>query len=68
MDFKIFETGHNGLKFGIEEDLPEVGCYLLVFENGKSIKDYLQNDVLMCKEIAFQDYSIPIDAWKAKEK
>ena len=48
----------------IEPDLPDVGVYLYVYENGKCVRDFLQNDVLTCIEVAFQDYGVPRGKWR----
>ena len=65
MALKKFETMHNGLVFKIEEDYPEVGAYLYIYQNGKCIKDSLQNDVTLCKELAFEEYGVPLGSWKS---
>lgn len=67
MEFKIFEAKKNKLEFRIEEDLPEVGAYLYVFKDGKCIKDYLQNDVTICKTQAFEEYGILLNEWSKKK-
>ncbi len=64
MEFKTFEIEYGGFLFKIEEDYPEVGVYLYVYENGKCIKDYLQNNIEACKEIAFEEYEVPIGVWE----
>ena len=66
--FRIYESLQDNRLFRIEEDYLEVGVYLYVFENGKCIKDYLQNDINTCKSIALEDYSVPINSWKLKEE
>ena len=63
MEFKKFETEHKGLKLKIEEDLPEVGAYLLVFENGKCTCDYLQDTIKMCMDQAYEQFEVPLDNW-----
>jgi len=68
MEFKILETSYNEKKFRIEEDYPEVGSYLYIFEDEKCIKDYLQNDIEVCKKLAFEDYGVPLDRWVLKEE
>ena len=68
MEFKILETSYKGKKFRIEEDYPEVGSYLYIFEDEKCIKDYLQNDIEVCKKLAFEDYGVPLDRWVLKEE
>lgn len=67
MKFKILETEFDGKKFKIEEDYSEVGSYLYVYEGEKCIKDYLQNDIETCKQVAFEDYKVPLDKWEIKE-
>ncbi|MCP3660684.1 MAG: hypothetical protein GY830_10405 [Bacteroidetes bacterium] len=66
MDYKVFFLEYNNYTFKIEEDNPEVGVYLYVFKNDKCIKDYLQNTVQDCKEIALEDYGVPIKEWESK--
>jgi len=61
--FKIYESIRGNRVFKIEEDYPEVGVYLYVYENEHCIKDYLQNDIDICKAIALEEYSVPIDSW-----
>lgn len=51
----------------IVPDKPEVGVYLYVFENGNCIRDELQNDVAVCKEIAKEDYGILDSDWTTDE-
>lgn len=58
-------TAHyGGTKFEIVQDEPEVGVYLYVYDDGRCIRDELQNDVETCKEIAFEDYGVPKEIWK----
>ncbi len=66
MDFKIFTAEYKELSFRIEEDYPEVGIYLYVYKNNVCIKDFLQDTIDICKEIAFEEYKVPIDFWKEK--
>lgn len=68
MKFQILEVEHKGKRFRIEEDYPEVGSYLYVYEGEKCIKDYLQDNIEMCKEVAFEDYKVPFDKWEMKEE
>lgn len=68
MKFRIFETTHNGRKFEIEEDHPEVGAYLYVYEGTVCVNDCLQNDIETCKQIAYEYYKIPIDNWREKKE
>lgn len=66
MEFMVFEVRQNNKLFRIEEDYPEVGVYLYVYENGECIKDYLQNDIQTCKLIALEEYNIPQEKWELK--
>ncbi len=66
MEFKVLETNYDGKKFRIEEDYPEVGLYLYVYDGEKCVKDYLQNDIEKCKQIAFEDFGVPLDKWVLK--
>ena len=61
--FSILETVRDNRTFKIEEDYPEVGVYLYVYEDGRCIKDYLQNDIDTCKSLALEEYNVPVDSW-----
>jgi hypothetical protein len=65
MKNKTLEAYHENLRFVIEEDFPEVGAYLYVFQNNKCIRDYLQNDVETCQEEAFDIFGVPISHWRS---
>lgn len=55
---------HIDLRFEIEEDLPEVGFYLYVFDkNDICIADYLQETEKATKDFAFEKYGVPINTW-----
>jgi hypothetical protein len=65
MKFKKLETKYGKYHFKIEEDYPEVGAYLYVFnKQGKCVRDDLQDNVKHCKEIAFEYYSVPEESWE----
>jgi len=51
----------------IVPDKPEAGVYLYVFENGKCIRDELQNDVAVCKQIAKEDFGVLDSDWTTDE-
>ena len=53
--------------FVIEPDLPDVGVYLRIYEDGRDIADYLQDSVQHCIEFAQEDFDVPIDAWQPME-
>jgi hypothetical protein len=54
---------HKGLSFVIEEDNPDVGVYLYIYDNGKCIRDALQNNIATCKEMAFEEYGVANAQW-----
>lgn len=66
METKTLQVNYKGKQYKIEEDLPEVGFYLYVYENGKCIRDFLQNDIATCKQVAFEEYEVPINDWQEK--
>jgi hypothetical protein len=48
--------------YKIEQDLPDVGVYLYVFnEQGKCIKDFLQSSEEAAKHFAFEEFDVPIN-------
>ncbi len=63
MEFKKHKVVFKEFTLIIEEDLPDVGFYLLVFKDNKCIFDDLQNDIRTCKRVAFEEFGVPIDLW-----
>lgn len=63
---KIYEVVVKGKRFQIEEDNPDVGVYLYVYENGKCVADYLQDSIQMCMDFALEEYSVSLDLWIEK--
>jgi len=66
MIFKVYEVIKDNILFRIEEDYPEVGAYLYVYEDGQCVRDFLQNNIDMCKMVALEKYNVLIDSWKRK--
>jgi hypothetical protein len=64
MEFRVYEVVQDNTVFRIEEDYPEVGVYLYVIENGKCVKDFLQDSIEVCKSLALEEYGIPIESWR----
>ncbi|MCG8340595.1 MAG: hypothetical protein MI674_05000 [Cytophagales bacterium] len=64
MNYKKFKARHKDFTFLIEEDFPEVGAYMYIEKSGKGFRDELQDNVDMCKEQAYEDYGVPLDAWE----
>jgi hypothetical protein len=44
-----------------------VGYYLYIYENNCSF-DYLQGTLEIAMKQAFEDFSVPLDAWKQVDK
>ena len=55
---------YDNKKFVIEEDYPEVGYYLYVYKDNLCVFDSLQDNVFLCKEIAYQKFNVPLDSWE----
>jgi hypothetical protein len=53
--------------FEIKHD-PFAGFYLYVFENGKCVRDHLQDSLEIAIESALEDYGVPEDTWKKIEE
>ena len=65
----ILEQCYKGLRFRIEEDEPSVGFYLYVYnDDGWCEADYLQDTLVACKEFSFEEYRVPMDAWREEVK
>lgn len=56
-------TNFNGLDFKIESD--NIGFYLYVYDKKTCIKDYLQDNILSCKEQALEEFGVPFDKWES---
>lgn len=65
---KKMKAIYNNMTFIIKNDFPEIGAYLYVFEKNKCISDYLQNDISSCKEVALEEYGVPMDIWQESEE
>ena len=64
MKLKRLVADHGGKRFVIEEDNPEIGFYIYVYENGKCERDYLQDTLEKAKEFAYEDFSVPLNGWR----
>ena len=67
MKFKKFVSMYGNKKFIIDEDLPEVGAYLYVYDGDKCVYDCLQDNIELCKEVAHEEYQVPLDSWEKLE-
>ena len=63
MKFRKLMAEGNKKKFIIEEDFPEVGAYLYVYDGDECIYDSLQNNIALCQEIASDEFSVPLESW-----
>ena len=65
--FRIFEYNGNDKFFKIEEDLPDVGWYLKVYDNNMNcISDHLQNDFETIIDFGLEEYGIQKNEWTEK--
>ena len=64
MNFKTISVEHEGKIFRIEEDFPDVGAYLYIYEKNKCIYDFLQNNVEDCIEFALEKFKLPVHLWE----
>ena len=65
MRFQHWRAEHSGCRYEIEEDLPRVGAYLYVYNDGSGTpsQDYLQNSIQICKGQALDDFGVPLESW-----
>ncbi len=64
MRFKKLMSRNDSKTFVIDEDLPEVGAYLYVYDGDDCIYDCLQDSIEICKSIALEEYNVPLDSWE----
>ncbi len=64
VEYKKLKSELGKYQFVIEEDVPEVGAYLYIYENGSVVRDYLQDNIRACQEFALEEYNVPIDNWQ----
>lgn len=57
------EIEFNEYKFVLEQDLPDVGWYVTVFYDGKSVYDTLQDSKELAIEIIHQKFGCTKDLW-----
>jgi hypothetical protein len=61
--FRKFKAEKDNLSLLIDEDFPHVGWQMYVWKDQKGIYDTVQNTLEICKEVAFEEWGIPIDIW-----
>ncbi len=63
MDLEKQEVTFDNYLFVLEQDLPDVGWYMKVYDNDTSIYDSLQDTKQAAIEVANQEYGCPINLW-----
>ena len=61
MKYRKYKAEFTGKIFMIEQDLPEVGWYLYVYEDGRNTYDYLQDTLEIAMSQAEEDFGVPMD-------
>jgi len=65
--YSVFECKSKDRLFRIEEDFPDVGWYLKVFDNNMNcIADHLQNDFDTIIDFGLEEYEIQKNEWIKK--
>jgi hypothetical protein len=64
MKNKLLRAFHGSRIYVIEPDIPEIGAYLRIYENGRDVADHLQDSVEDCVEFAFEEFGVPTDVWQ----
>jgi hypothetical protein len=60
---RLESFNNKGLRFLIEGEYPDIGAYLYIYEGDKCIRDEIQDTIEICKDVAFEDYKVPLDSW-----
>ncbi len=60
----FMKAEYNNLVFIIQEDSPEIGFYLYVYQNGKCTHDYVQDSIESCKDFTLEEFNVPKSAWQ----
>jgi len=63
-EFTRLQSIQGEKQYIIEQDLPEIGWYLKVFEKGSCVADHLQNDLETVISLADEQYSVPPNSWE----
>ena len=45
----------------------QLGFYIYVYENGRAIYDYLQDNLEQAKGFSFRKFHVPVTAWQQVE-
>ena len=62
--FETYIAQKDDTIFKIVEDLPGVGWYLFMYEDGKDIYDTLQDTLKKCQEFALKEFDVPLTSWE----
>lgn len=61
-----FEITQEGL-YNLQNHQVAVEFHLIAYENGEGFDDSHQDTLALAQEIAFEDFQVPLNAWKQIE-
>ncbi len=64
MHFVIEQQKLTSLMPGVPD---QFGYYLFVFENGRDLYDYMQDELEIAIDFAFSKFGVPKEAWRQVE-
>lgn len=64
-NYSVLNYFQDGFRYRIEEDNPDVGWYIYVYDKeGNCIADHLQDSKQMAVSFCKEKYNIPEDNWE----
>lgn len=67
--YTVLKCHQNNFRYTIEEDNPDVGWYIYVFDKkGNCIADHLQETQQMALSFCQENYNISEDKWESKHE
>jgi len=63
MKGELLRAQQGSRTYVIEQDLPEIGAYLRIYEDGRDIADYLQDSIEDCKAFALEEFDVSTESW-----
>lgn len=62
----LLRAEHEGLRFTIETEGPDVGGYFLWVkrDDGADLDEVFEDTVERCKMFALEKYGVPLNSWK----
>lgn len=65
LNYRTYETSSKAKNLVIEEMMPEVGWVIKIYdEKGQIEYDIHQDTLEEIKEVAFEEFGVPLDSWK----